>query len=300
MPDDVLTKEPRVLAEESPRFAEESLQLGEGGRLFGILTRPSRAACNAEPRPVFVFLSAGLLHRVGPYRLHVRLARELAEMGFSSLRVDLAGMGDSPPRPGLTHRESVAADFTEMLHGLDSRLGRLPLILEGLCTGADNATSLARNEQRAVGLILLDPICFPDGGLTGFRARAVVAKYANPDRYIAWLRRRWKALVHPQQERQAPGGSVDPLALRDLPTLEQVRATFESIRERGGRVLCVFTDYAHGYYNRSGQLGRVLRLEGYREFCTELWWPETHHTYWLELHRRRLMEEIKAWARHFA
>ena len=50
---------------------------------------------------MFVFLSAGLLHRVGPHGLHVRLARELAQMGFSSLRVDLAGTGDSPPQPRL-------------------------------------------------------------------------------------------------------------------------------------------------------------------------------------------------------
>jgi hypothetical protein len=88
MPDHVLTEEP--------------LQFGEGGRLFGILTLPSMPPRNAQELPVFVFLSAGLLHRVGPYRLHVRLVRALAQMGFSSLRVDLAGTGDSPPRPGLT------------------------------------------------------------------------------------------------------------------------------------------------------------------------------------------------------
>lgn len=299
MPNDVLTEGSRVMTEEPP-FTEQYLQLGEGGRLFGILTLPGGAARDAEQRPVFVFLSAGLLHRVGPYRLHVRLARELAQMGFSALRVDLAGMGDSPPRSGLTHRQSVAGDFADILRGLDSELGRSPLVLVGLCTGADNATSLARHEQRVVGLILLDPICFPDGGPGGFRARALAAKYANPARYVAWLRRRFKALTDPRREAHATGGSVDPLALRDLPTLEQVGATFASIRERGGRVLCVFTDYASGYYNRSGQLGRVLRLHGYHEFCTELFWPETHHTYWLELHRRRLMQEIKTWARAFA
>ena len=128
MPDRILTEEP--------------LQFGEGGRLFGILTLPSVPPRNAQELPVFVFLSAGLLHRVGPYRLHVRLGRELAQMGFSSLRVDLAGMGDSPPRPGLTSRESVAADFGEILGVLDSRLGRLPLVLAGLCSGADNAMTL--------------------------------------------------------------------------------------------------------------------------------------------------------------
>src|SRR5262245_50121121 len=115
---------------------EEPLQFGEGGRLLGILTSPSMPARNAEQLPVFVFLSAGSLHRVGPHRLHVRLARTLSRMGFSSLRVDLAGTGDSPPDHGLTNQQSVAADFEEILAVLESRLGYLPLVLAGLCSGA--------------------------------------------------------------------------------------------------------------------------------------------------------------------
>jgi len=282
MPDHVLTEEP--------------LQFGEGGRLFGILTTPSDPRRNAQELPVFVFLTAGLLHRVGPYRLHVRLGRELAQMGFSSLRVDLAGMGDSPPHPGLTYRESIAADFAEILSVLESRLGRPPLVLAGLCTGADNATSLALREPRVVGMVLLDPICYPD---RGFRARVLIAKYGNPHRYLAWVKRRFKALARPSVTKPQDEASVDPLALRDLPTREQLREAFELISERGGCVFSVFTDYARGYYNKSGQLGRSLGVNGYKEFCTEFYWPETLHTYWLELHRRRLMEEIKTWAGHY-
>jgi pimeloyl-ACP methyl ester carboxylesterase len=75
-------------------------------------------------------------------------------MGFNSLRVDLAGMGDSPPRPGLTNQQSVAADFADIFGVLESRLGRLPLVLAGLCTGADNAASLALKEPRVVGMVL--------------------------------------------------------------------------------------------------------------------------------------------------
>jgi pimeloyl-ACP methyl ester carboxylesterase len=280
-------------------LTEEPLQFGEGGRLFGILTLPSKPPPNAHELPVFVFLSAGLLHRVGPYNLHVRLGRELAQMGFSSLRVDLAGMGDSPPRPGLSNQQSIAADFAEILGILESRLGRLPLVLAGLCTGADNAMSLTLQEPRVVGMILLDPMCFPDPGLRGFRTRLVFAKYTDPLRYIAWLKRRFRAWTRPRGERQEDAKSVDPLALRDLPTRDQLRATFDSIRERDGRVLSVFTHYALGYYNQRGQLGRVLGVNGYQQFCTELFWPNVHHTYPLEVHRRRLMDEIKTWAGNY-
>ena len=210
---------------------EEPLQFGAGGRLFGILTSPAMSPSNAQELPVFVFLNAGSLHRVGPYRLYVRLARALSRMGFSSLRVDLAGTGDSLPRPGLTNQQSVAADFEEILAVLESRLGRLPLVLAGLCSGADDAIRLTLKEPRVVGMVLLDPICFLD---RGFRLRVAVARYTSPARQIAWLKCRYKALMRPAGKMQENDESVDPLTLRDLPTREQLRASFEAVRERRG------------------------------------------------------------------
>src|ERR1044071_3454942 len=273
-------------------FREEPLQFGEGGRLFGILTVPSMPPRNAQELPIFVFLSAGLLHRVGPYRLHVRLARELAQMGFSSLRVDLAGTGDSPPRVQLTNQQSVAADFQDIISVLDSRLGCLSVVLAGLCSGADNAVRLTLVEPRVVGLVLLDPFCIPD---SGFRRREFLAKYSNPVRCITWLNRRLKALVTAHAKTQHEDSSVDPLRLRDLPTPEQLRQAFETMREREGRVLSIFTRYARRYYNQRGQLRRALGIKRFDRFCTELFW-QVEHTYTLELHRRRLIDKIKTWA----
>jgi pimeloyl-ACP methyl ester carboxylesterase len=273
---------------------EHPLQFGDDGRLFGVLTLPEAAP--VPSRPAFVFLSAGLLHRVGPYRLHVRLARTLARLGFAALRVDLAGMGDSPPRDAPSYRQSVDDDFAAILEALDARLGQPQVVLAGLCTGADNATLLALHEPRVAGLVLLDPICYPDRGYT---TRGIVAKYGDPARYAAWLRRRMRALVQPAPATAAPP-SVDPLALRDLPSLEQMRTAFAGVRDRGGRVLAVYTDYANGYYNRCGQLRRSLRLPGVERWCTERHWPATHHTYWLERDRHRLMDEVVRFAAHYA
>jgi serine aminopeptidase S33 family len=276
-----------------PVLIEETLQFGEGRRLSAILTRPSVLVRDPPELPVFVLFTAGLLHRVGPHRLHVRLARDLSRMGFSSLRVDLAGKGDSPPRPGLTNEQSVAADYDEILRVLESRLARVPLILGGLCSAADDAIRLAPKDSRVVGLVLLDPVCSPDDG---FSARAFVLKYTNTARYVAWLKRRFEA---PTTQPRGSQEQIHPLSLRDAPTLEQLREAFESIRERKGRVLSVFTGYALRYYNQAGQLGRVVGVDGYRQFCTELFWPQAEHTYTLDLHRRRLIEVVKSWAGGF-
>jgi hypothetical protein len=292
-----------------PNLIEEPLQFGNGGRLFGILTLPSTSRREEPGLPVFVFLSAGMLHRVGPHRLHVRLARDLSRMGFSSLRVDLADTGDSPRRPGLTYPQSVAADFGEISDVLESRLGRLPLVLAGLCSGAHNAVRLTPEESRVVGMVLLDPICFRDDG---FGARAGVQRYTNPARYVAWLKHRLKALTILRGGKQEEDDTVGLLNSEDNPAIDQMRATwgvpnleqlqaaFQSIRERKGRVMSVFTQGALSYYNQAGQLGRVLGMEGYQQFCTEVFWPQATHTYTLELHRRRVMDEIKTWAGGFS
>ena len=227
-------------------------------------------------------------------------------MGFSSLRVDLAGTGDSPPHPGLTYPQSVALDFGEISNVLESRLGRLPLVLAGLCSGAHNAVRLTPEEPRVVGMVLLDPICFPD---EVFRVRAVVLKYTNPTRYIAWLKRRFKALTIALAEESRKKTTLSDALTADpnliveqvraawgVPNQEQLRAAFQSIRERKGRVMSVFTRSALEYYNQTGQLGRVLGVEGYQQFCTEIFWPQAEHTFTLELHRRRLIEKVKTWA----
>jgi pimeloyl-ACP methyl ester carboxylesterase len=276
-------------------LTEEPLRFGEGGRLFGILSLPSAPLRTSPELPVFVFLTAGFTHRVGPHRLHVRLCRELVRLGFTSLRVDLTGMGDSPPRRGYTNQQSVAADFAEILAMLESRLGPSPLVLAGLCSGADNAITLALDESRVVGMVLLDPVCFPDSGLMGFRTRAIVAKYTNPASYISGLRYRFKLLNQRSETKHEDDHFVDPLALRDPPTLELMQAAFESIRKRRGRVLSVFTGTAP-QYNQVGQLGRVLAVDGYQQFCTELFWRRSDHTFTLEVHRRQLVEAIKTWA----
>lgn len=269
---------------------EDPLQFGAGGRLFGVLTTPAEGSRHANVLPVFVFLSAGLLHRVGPLRLHVRLAREIVRSGFASLRIDLAGKGDSPARTGFTNQQSVAVDFEEILSGLEGRLGPVSLVLAGLCSGADNAIRLAAREPRVVGMVLLDPICFPD---RNFAARAVYQKYTNRARYALWLRR-IAGLTDPGEQKRS-----NPLALRDLPSRVQMREAFEAVRRRNGQVLSVFTQYALGYYNRPGQLGSVLEVADYSDFCTERFWPDSEHTYRTEAHRRRLMDEIKSWASRY-
>src|SRR3954447_26582491 len=89
---------------------DEVLRIGPEQQLAGIFSHPEASAVPAA-RPAVVLLNAGVLHRVGPHRLHVQLARRLAALGFASLRLDLGGIGDCVSSSNaLTFRESAVAD----------------------------------------------------------------------------------------------------------------------------------------------------------------------------------------------
>src|SRR5690606_23743533 len=73
---------------------ESAVLFGPTRSLVGVVTEP--AAGSARPdAPAVLILNSGLVHRVGPKRLHVRLARRLAGLGFTCMRIDLSGIGDS-------------------------------------------------------------------------------------------------------------------------------------------------------------------------------------------------------------
>jgi alpha-beta hydrolase superfamily lysophospholipase len=72
-------------------ITERVVRLGPSG-LFGISSQPKEG----PEGPVFLFVSLANEHRIGPGRLWVELSRHLATLGFQSVRLDLAGAGDSP------------------------------------------------------------------------------------------------------------------------------------------------------------------------------------------------------------
>ena len=66
---------------------ERTIRFGSGERLLGIVTPAPQPLAGA---PVCLLFNAGVVHRIGPHRLNVKLARALAARGFTALRMDHA------------------------------------------------------------------------------------------------------------------------------------------------------------------------------------------------------------------
>jgi hypothetical protein len=141
---------------------ERICRFGADGHLAGILTRAS----NAADRPAVVIFNAGAVHRVGPNRVGVTLARELAAAGFACLRFDLEGIGDSvlrvPGRENHPYPGTAMSDATAALDLLRHEFGYTRFIAVGLCSGAHNTfhagLTLASHDIRE--LVLINPLTF--------------------------------------------------------------------------------------------------------------------------------------------
>ncbi len=115
-------------------FEHSATRLGTSD-LFAVESRVE----GSQPTTAVLILNNGVAASVGPGRAWIELARRVAADGHRAVRLDLSGLGDSPPRAG--HREqddySTAAgrDIAVAVSFLVAR-GVTRVACVGLCSGA--------------------------------------------------------------------------------------------------------------------------------------------------------------------
>ncbi|MFT3954888.1 MAG: alpha/beta hydrolase [Piscinibacter sp.] len=162
---------------------ELAVSFGPGKHLSGTLALPDELG----GRPVgFIMLNAGVIHRIGPHRFNVRLARALADQGWPSLRFDLAGQGDSDNAPQVQAFErQIVADLRAAMDHLGRTAGVERFVIAGICSGAHRGLAVAQEDERVIGLVDARWSCLPEPADGGAAPPAAVA--ARPDGHAAWL-----------------------------------------------------------------------------------------------------------------
>jgi pimeloyl-ACP methyl ester carboxylesterase len=136
---------------------EEVANFGGSQSLVGILTNPPLTTLR-KPSPGIIILGAGMVHRVGPNRLSVKIARVLGQLGFTTFRFDFSGVGDSFVRKdNLPYHKSVILEAQEAMNFVQSAKGIQRFIVLGICTGAMNSFEIARRDPRVRGICLINP-----------------------------------------------------------------------------------------------------------------------------------------------
>lgn len=231
--------------------AEEAVLFGRSRSLVGIISQPVSGKPRADRPPAVILLNSGIIHRVGPNRLYVRLCRLLAAQGTLSLRFDLSGIGDSATRMDKVPFEESsvqetrdAMDYLAEAHGCDR------FLLAGICTGAVVSYHTALADPRVLGALMINAQGLLDTSdqetRTYIATRKAERHYAGNAiyNYRSWLRllsgridyRELLAVLRSKLVRQR----IDSLGR--TAEAEKVQRGFWALADRGTKLLLLYSE----------------------------------------------------------
>jgi len=273
---------------------DQAVKFGKKNSLVGILTLPEESAPSRDIG--VILLNAGLLHRVGPFRMNVELANVLAMQGYKTLRFDSSSIGDSGATSSESdYLQSVTRDIESATDLMVSRTGLSRFVVFGLCTGADNAHRAMVNDKRLIGGIFLDGYSYPT---IKFWVKRYWSVLLDPRRFFRALLRIKNSIL-----RELPG-SAGPETVDDgnsmftwqLPAKEKTKDEIRMLIDRDARLFYIFTGAAHQVYNYENQfVDSMPFLKRHKGQFTVLLDHETDHTFSLYHDRLWLYEKVSNW-----
>ena len=285
-------------------MTEEAVLFGRTKSLVGIITDPPQAKRNTE-LAAFILLNAGIVHRVGPHRLFVKMARHLASMGFVVLRFDHSGIGDSNVREDkLPFEASAISETQEAMNCLSRMRDSKRFVLFGLCSGTLTSFRTACGDLRIVGAVLLNALLESPETISASTVSYVI------DRKIARSYVHSK-VFHVQSWLKFLTGEADyRKILRVL--YSRISSVFFARKQIGGADNQVVADL-RGLFDRGVSLFFIfsegtgvleyfrLKLEDAIEKLNPGKWNveiirETDHTFTLLRHQEELLQVVGRWA----
>jgi pimeloyl-ACP methyl ester carboxylesterase len=248
-----------------------------------------------------VLVNSGIVHRVGPNRLYVDIARALVAHGYPVLRFDLSGLGDSEAlSSGASLSESAVADIRCALDFLQSTRESTSFIVGGLCSGANYSMLASFVDPRIVGALLIDPAVARTRHSEivhfGRRLRHAATWGALLTlRHPIWRRSlgRLRSLAIVNAARGQSGLRNEPEGSQQSP--HEVRAQLQQVVNRGMQLMLVFTGGVNQNYNYREQLFDLLPGFDFRQQLRLEFIPETDHTISDGQSRSRLLRDVGEW-----
>ncbi len=280
---------------------------GRDASLVGLTCRPTGPG--SPDKPFVLFLNAGIVHRTGPHRTTVHLARALAGAGVSSLRFDLTGVGDSVVPTGagaMSIQERVRIDIDDAIAFASAQCGATSFILSGLCSGADNALRTAARRDDVVGLALLDLNVRPTRGyylryygrrlLRGETWRNILTG-RHPDVHALLQRLHLAARTPAADSATATAPEVEDLSLPHdaVVPYDQMRAQLQRILARDARLLCVFSAGRETQYNYEQQFAELFKGLDFGGRVQAPFFADADHTFTGPALQARLCRTVVEW-----
>ncbi len=280
---------------------EQAVIVGQTRRMVGVITEP-RPAGGGAGEPAYILLNAGLVHRVGPSRLYVKLARRLAAQGVTVLRFDHSGIGDSEvAHDNRSYIERTIIEAGEAMDTLDRLRGIRRFVLLGVCSGAATAFRAATEDPRVVGAVLINAQAFYDE--QEWNRHVFNQRWANEYwtqslfRWDSW-RRALTGRIQYKRLLGVLGRRAKNLVWKDKTvrtTSDRLRRDIRALLDREVRLSMIYSEGDRGleYLNLAYKKDAAARLVESGVAVTLI--PNADHTFTLLRDQRRLIEAIERW-----
>ncbi len=263
---------------------EEAIFFGEAGSLIGVVTDPPTRN-GSPPKTAVILLNPGIVHRVAPGRMYVKVARALAAMGFMVLRFDFSGIGDSPARyDHLPFDKSAVRETQDAMHFLQAKKGIERFILLGGCSGARVALQTACCDQRVIGTLLINlQISEDDGQSSDQIGRTAAFYYLN---FALFNLKSWLKLLTGKADYLKILRALGFQARRRLPSARklspeaiQISTNLRTLAERGACVTFLYAESDPRLSDLHEAISRELRqLRELAKLSVEII-PRSDHTF---------------------
>jgi pimeloyl-ACP methyl ester carboxylesterase len=272
---------------------ERALKFGKTASLAGVLTEPT-AGASAPDRPGVIFLNSGILHHTGASRLYVKVARRLAADGFTSLRFDFSGVGDSEARKDtLPFAKAAVVEGREAMDFLQEGRGMKSFILMGLCSGADMAYHIALADERVAGLAKIDAWAYRT---KGWYVRHYGPKVLSLKQWTHSIKVRVEEKLGGDEAQEDRSVYESPEYRRRCPPREEVEEGLKVLTARGVRFYYYFTGDQPEHINYAEQYAESFPDVDFRDRLKVDYDPTSNHTVTGLKHQGEVTEAIQRWA----
>lgn len=274
---------------------ESTFRFGRDNSLVGTLSTPS-AAHRADV--AFVLPNAGVIHRVGPHRINVKLARHLARAGLVCLRFDISGVGDSE-RAGVshtTHEAQAVDDLRDAMDAIGERVDVCRFVIAGICSGAEHGLAAAVADARVVGLVMVDGYAYPTAKTRWYRyARRL--RHGPVATIGGWIRRRAHAIVERLRSDTTVRSIGRSRAVSRNPALQSYAKMLQQLVDRDVQILMIHSGSFLRRYSYAGQFGDAFSGHPFVAKISCEFAPDMDHTITSLASQAALLRLISDWAR---
>jgi pimeloyl-ACP methyl ester carboxylesterase len=292
----------------------------QGLKLFGTLHRPANPSGSL---PVVVLLSPGVKMRVGPGRLYVPLTHMLLERGFTVLRFDFFGLGDSegelsePMLADVYNNIEVGryVDDTRSAFAWLRTRGYQRFAVGGLCGGAITALLAAQQEPGVEALLSLGmtvtlagnaatPAKYMTRKLLDSRRKRYIKKLGSPKAWLRFLtfKSEYSVIWHSMKRLWAP---KKPAAAAQPPETAEQRGNanplfppaYFAFLERGGQALMLFSekDRLQAEYEEKFAEPYAAKLAQFQPQIHKHVIPKANHVMTLHEWQREMVDVCRQW-----